>query len=270
MIIPYNFEPRPYQLNFLRALDEGKKRAVWIVHRRGGKDKTGLNYCIKEACRKVGTYFYLFPTYKQGRKVIWDGIDSNGFRFIDHFPKEIVDVKNETEMKIKLKNGSIFQIIGTDEIDRIVGTNPIGCVFSEYALQNPEAWDLLRPILRENGGWAIFLYTPRGKNHGCDLYEMAKNNPDWFCERLTINETGVFTEKQIQQERKEGMPQELIDQEYYCSFNVGNIGSYYTTYIQEAIKEQRMCRLPLEKNVDVNVFFDLGRNDSTAMIFVQQ
>jgi hypothetical protein len=90
------------------------------------------------------------PTYNQGKKILWKGIDKDGFRFLDHFPKELVFSVNETEMSVTLRHptdfskpGSIFQIIGTDNIDSIVGTNPIGCVFSEYSLQDPAAWDYL-------------------------------------------------------------------------------------------------------------------------------
>jgi hypothetical protein len=100
-----------------------------------------------------------------------------------------------------------------------MGTNPVGCVFSEYSLQNPDAWDLIRPILAENGGWAVFNYTPRGRNHGFILYEMAKNNNEWFCEILTVDDTGgVVSPGIIQAERESGMSEEMIKQEFYCSF----------------------------------------------------
>ena len=94
---------------------------------------------------RVGTYHYVFPTYNQGRKVLWDGIDRDGFPFIGHFPPEIIADKNHTEMKITLRNGSIFQIVGSDNMDNVVGTNPIGIVFSEYSLQKPLAWEVLPP-----------------------------------------------------------------------------------------------------------------------------
>ncbi len=166
LTIPHNFSPRPYQLPILRALDSGIKRAVAVWHRRAGKEKTFINYVAKAAFTRVGTYYYLFPTYAQARKVLWDGRDREGFPFMAHFPKEVVKKQNDSEMRLELINGSAVQLIGTDNIDSIVGTNPVGCVFSEYAVQDPRAWDYIRPILRENGGWAIFDYTPRGKNHG--------------------------------------------------------------------------------------------------------
>jgi hypothetical protein len=227
--IPHNFIPRPYQQGLYNAIADGYKRAVAVWHRRSGKDKTLLNLIVKESHKRIGTYYYFFPTYNQGRKVLWDGIDRDGFNYMDHIPEDIRENTNQQEMKIKLKCGSMIQVIGTDNIDAIMGTNPVGCVFSEYSLQNPEAWDLIRPILAENGGWAVFNYTPRGRNHGFVLYEMAKNNPDWFCELLTIEDTGgVVTPATIQAEREAGMSEEMIKQEFYCSFEASLSACFFT------------------------------------------
>jgi len=220
---------------------------------------------------QVGTYYYLFPTYAQGKKILWDGIDRSGFKFLDHFPKELIAGKpNETEMQVVLINGSVFQIVGTDKMDSIVGTNPIGCVFSEYALQNPRGWDLIRPILRENGGWAVFPYTPRGKNHGKVLYDMARDNPDWFCELRTVRDTGVLTDDDIDADRREGMNEELIQQEYYCSFEGYQEGSYYAKQLRDAYSSGRIGQVPYEPTTPVFTFWDLGIGDAMAVWFAQR
>src|SRR5215469_16262935 len=121
---------------------------------------------IRRAAERVGTYFYAFPTYIQAKKAVWDGRDRDGFPFLAHLPPALVKAKNEQELKLTLVNGSVLQLVGTDNINALMSTNPIGVVMAEYALQDPQAWDYLRPILRENGGWAAFDFTPRGKNHG--------------------------------------------------------------------------------------------------------
>jgi len=267
---PYRFKAREYQVPVLEALDKKYKRGVCVWHRRAGKDLTMLNFTIKKMFDRVGAYFYFLPTYSQGRKIIWDGIDDSGEKFISHFPPPLIDGKpNETEMRIRMKNGSLFQVVGTDDINRVVGTNPVGCVFSEYALQNPQAWDFIRPILRENGGWAVFIYTPRGQNHGFELYEMAQNNPDWFCEKLTVEDTGVITPEQIEQERREGMSEELIQQEYYCSFSGQMLGSYYSKQIQQAEKDRRIRSVPYVQSIPVDTFWDIGKGDHMAIWCVQ-
>ena len=174
MQIPFNYQPRDYQLPLFQAFDAGVKRAVCVWHRRSGKDKSALNLCAKMALQRVGGYFHLFPTARQARKAMWDGIDRDGFRYMDHFPPGVAVGKNETDMKVTLCNGSYYQLVGVDMgLDWLVGTNPVGLIFSEWAIMNPRVWDLLRPILRENGGWALFIYTPRGQNHGYKTYKVG-------------------------------------------------------------------------------------------------
>lgn len=232
--IPYNYTPRHYQKSLYNAIADGYKRAVAVWHRRAGKDKTLINIIAKESFKRVGSYFYFFPEFKQGRKVLWEGKDKSGFSFLNHFPKEVVAKKHEQDMRIELVNGSAFQIVGTDDFDRIMGTNPVGCVFSEYSLQKAEVWDFTRPILRENGGWSIFNYTPRGHNHGYDIYRMAMQNPDWFVERLAacihpkfnpqgeIPVTGVLTAEDIDAELAAGMSENMVRQEFFCDFDVSS------------------------------------------------
>lgn len=278
--IPFNFKPREYQIPFFRAMRGGIKRAVLVDHRRAGKDKTAFNFMVKEAVKRVGVYFYFFPTYNQGRKILWDGIDRDGFRFLNHIPKQLMfGEPNSTEMKIGLvhpekpgERGSVIQIVGTDNIDSIVGTNPVGCVFSEYALQDPRAWEFVKPILRENGGWAVFPYTPRGKNHGFDLFEMARNNPDWYCERLTVEDTygkgGTVGKDEIEAERREGMSENMIQQEYYCSFEAAVEYAVFGQQIFKARNEKRIGKFPADNRYPVSTYWDIGR-DGTAIWFIQ-
>lgn len=211
----------------------------------------------------------MFPTYAQAKKVLWDGRDRNGFPFMGHFPREVVKNKNETELRVELINNSAVQLIGTDNIDSVVGTNPLGCVFSEYAVQDPRAWDYIRPILRENGGWAVFNFTPRGKNHGYQLYQMARNNPEWFAEILTVADTGAISIADIEKERAEGMSEELIQQEFHCSFEGVLFGSYFGKQLQKAEQDKRVTSVPYEEGLGVETWWDLGIGDSTSIWFTQ-
>lgn len=276
--LPHLFIPREYQIPILSALDSGRKRAVWVVHRRGGKDRTLLAYMSKRMFEQPGAYYHFFPTYRQAKKVIWDGIDARvGRRLIDDvFPRSVFPHRNETELKITASNGAIYQLIGSDNFDSIMGTSPIGCVFSEYALQDPRAWDYIRPILAENGGWAAFIYTPRGRNHGHTLYEMARNNPAWFCERLTVKDTKredgspVIPPDVIEAERTAGMLDELIDQEFNCSFDAAIQGAYYGRQMQAARSEGRIAAVPWQSGHEVDTFWDLGVDDSMSVWFMQR
>lgn len=269
--LPYR--PRWYQAAFEEAMFSGKRRAMLVWHRRAGKDIATLNFMVNQMAKNKGVYYYFFPTFRQARAVIWDGIDESGRKILSAFPKELIDGKpNETQMKIKLINGSLFQLVGTDNYDAIAGTNPRGCVFSEYSLQDPTCWQMIiSPILVKNKGWAVFNGTPRGKNHQYDLDVVARANPDvWYYQKLTIDDTKLITHDQIEQERREGKNEEIIQQEYWCSYDRGIDGSWFGRAVEKARREGRIGRIAYEPRTPVNTYWDIGVGDSTAIIFAQQ
>lgn len=269
--LPHNWQTRPYQDSLWRYLAKGGKRAASIWHRRSGKDEIALHWTATAAMERIGNYWHMLPKANQARTAIWEAINPHtGKRRIDEaFPWEIRESVREHEMVIKFTNGSIWQVLGSDSFDRLVGAPPIGIVFSEYPLGDPAAWEYLRPILAENGGWAVFLYTPRGKNHGYTLYRMAQRNPDWFCEVLTVEQTKALPLAAIQAEREAGMSEDMIQQEFYCSFEAANPGSYYGKQMGLAWKDGRICRIPVESGIDCETWWDLGIDDSTALWITQ-
>lgn len=268
--LKYKFQARPYQIPLLNAFDLGSRRLIQLWHRRSGKDLTDLNLVVAEMLKEVGNYYYTFPTYSQGKKALWEGRGKDGTKYLDYFPKGLLDGKpNDTEMKVKYKNGSLFQVIGVEDVDKIVGTNPRGIVFSEYSLQNPKVWDYMRPILAENKGWAIFNYTPRGKNHGYKLYNMALTNPSWFVQKLTVDDTNVLTKEDIEEERRSGMSEDMIQQEFYCSFISAIQGSIYWEQVDKAEKNNQFVDVPYDNRLLVYTVWDLGKDDTNCIGFYQ-
>lgn len=272
--LPANWIARPYQVPFWRAMMNKVnplRRAAVVWPRRAGKDRTALAVTSVKMAEKPAAYWHMLPTNVQARKVIWDAVDrQTGLPLVDRvFPKELVKAKNEAEMGIELKNGSKWYAVGSDNYNRLVGSDPFGVVFSEYSLADPGAWNYIRPILAENGGWAMFLYTPRGRNHGYTMYNMACSNPDWFCELLSTEQTRHISLEDIEVERRAGMSEELIQQEFYCSFTAGAAGSYYGKEMEEMRKEKRICEVPYDPNYAVELWFDLGYNDATAVWVMQ-
>ncbi len=266
------FLARSYQRPLIEAFNSGKfKRYLLIWPRRAGKDVCAFNLLFRAALKKVGVYFYIFPTYSQAKKVIWDSITNKGERFLDYIPKELITGTNGTEMKITLVNGSLIQLVGSDNVDSLMGTNPQGIIFSEYALQDPTAYQFLRPILLGNDGWAMFVSTPRGKNHLWELYNIAINNPEnWFCSKLSVEDTHHISIHEIQKEIHEGLiSQDLAYQEYYTSFDMGVEGSYYSKYIDRMRLKGQVGMVPYESAFKVNTAWDLGVRDSTCIIFFQ-
>ena len=284
LILPYQWTARSHQGDFMSAMlgSDGvkpKKRAVCIWHRRAGKDSSAINFTACQTQQKIANYWHMLPTAVQGRKVVWNAINpTTGVRVIDQaFPPEIRAGINNTEMRIDLKSGSTWEVLGSDNFDANIGANPYGVVFSEYSVADPRAWEFIRPILAENGGWAIFIYTPRGKNHGHDLYEMAQANPNWFCELLTIDDstktdpdTGliipVVSQEAFQEELDSGMDFQLAQQEFYCSFDAGLFGAYWT----EELKQARYGSYPWDPRKPVHTFWDIGVRDANSIIFAQE
>ncbi len=265
------FVPRSYQLPIMDALvNKGYKRVLAILPRRAGKDMTAWNLCIRSCIEKTCVIYYIFPTYAQAKKVIWDSITNTGERFLDYIPKELIESTNGQEMKIRFKNGSLLQLVGSDSYDALMGTNPQGVVFSEYALQDPRAYQYMRPILTSNNGWALFISTPRGKNHMWELYQIAKHSSDWFCYKLTVDDTHHIPLSLIEKEKAEGiMSEDLIQQEYYTSFEMGVEGAYYTKYLDRMRVKGQIGQVPWESAFKVHTAWDLGVRDSTAIIFFQ-
>lgn len=270
--LPHNFKPRDYQLPFWNAADTFSRLFV-IWPRRHGKDKTFFNKLVQKAVERTGNYFYIFPEYAQGKKALWDNIDNNGFRTIDHAPKKLVIRKNNTDMLIELINGSTIQIVGASNIDRVVGSNPAGVVFSEYPLIDPMVWGYLWPILLENNGFAWFNGTPRGNNHAKKLLDNSKNNPEWFTQHLNAKDCHVFSDEQLQKIRDEYYElygdYHLFDQEFMTSFDAPVMGAYFATHMKRAEDDKRITSVPYDSAIPVTTAWDLGIGDSTTIWFYQ-
>ena len=267
--IPYNFDYREYQKPLVKFIRNWWKRWVVVWHRRAWKDKTFFNLLIEQAIKNKWWYWYILPTYAQGKKIIWDSIDKDWKKFRDHIPKEILTWENWTELKFNFANWSFIQILWSENIDSLRWISPKGIIFSEYAFQNPTAWEVMRPILAENWWWVLFNSTPNGKNHFYDLCNIAKEDNDYFYQILNANDTWVISKEYIESERRQWMSEEMIQQEYYCSFDVWAIWSYYAEQIKQARDEWRITELPIKKDVPVDLYFDLWVNDSFTISFKQ-
>jgi phage terminase large subunit len=244
-----------------------------------GKDEVCLHWAAVSAITRPATYWHMLPEATQARKAIWDAINPHtGKRRIDEaFPHEIRASTREHEMMIKFVNGSTWQVVGSDNFNSLLGSPPAGVVFSEWSLANPSAWGYLRPILAENGGWALFIYTPRGKNHGYKTIQMAESEEGWFAERLTVEDTKALPKILLDTELKEYISEygedqgrSFYEQEYHVSFNAAIIGAVYGAAMTRAEKEGRIGPYEYDPTLPVNTAWDLGRSDSTVIIWWQQ
>jgi phage terminase large subunit len=272
------YVPRPYQQPFWDAWYSGRyNRFVKVWHRRAGKDLSDFNLCIRLAATEVQTTTYVFPTLKMGREILWEGMTNDGKKFLDFIPREVIDGKpNDTRMTIKFVNGSIIRIGGSDSPDSLRGGNSKVFVLSEWAEQDPYTMAVIRPIVRGNKGKILFNFTPKGDNHAKNTFLMAQEMDGWWAEKLTVEDTGLFTQEELDQELQEYVRdfgevegRAKFEQEYYCSFDAPVVGSYYGEQMRKAEAEGRIGVVPYNAGHPVNTAWDLGVGDSTAIWFFQ-
>ena len=278
-VIDFNkhFQPRPYQLDLYRAFFvENKKRLVRVMHRRAGKDTEAFGLCWLAALTRPGLYLYLLPKIAQARSVIFEGRGKDGVGLIGRIPRKIIAGINKTMMKITLVNGSIIHISGSDNFEALLGTNPLGAVMSEFQNMNPLAWELfLRPVLAENGGWALMNGTPRGHNALYDLVEQNKNNSEWFVSVKTVDDTKLENGlpavplEMVEAERAAGMPENLVQQEFYCSFESAIVGAYFGEHMKKMKEESRIKLFDVNPKAKVYTGWDIGVRDPSSIWLMQ-
>ncbi len=279
--LPHAWVPRPWQARVLKAYKAGKRRFCIVVHRRAGKDQIGLNLAAIAAQMRVGLYQHIFPTERSNRNAIWKGMDkSDGRRFIDQaFPQALRCATREHTMEIEFTNGSLWKCLGSDNYNALRGGNPLGVVFSEYAFADPMSWtSIVAPILRENGGWAMFISTPNGKNHFYDLYQVAQANPDiWHVEYLTIADTTdaqgnpLVSAADVEQAKiEDGLSDADIRREFYCDWNAVYTGSYYGREMADMLREGRVAQVDHDPQRPVIAAWDIGFSDELVCLFLQK
>lgn len=258
IVIPYKPRDWAKQLH-----DSDKRWKVIVLHRRAGKTVAALNHLERDALQTPNSLFaYIAPTYKQAKMIAWDMIKS--------YSHMIPGIKyNESELTVIYPNGAKIRLLGADNPDSLRGIALWGVVFDEYSQQPSSIFtEIIRPALSDKKGYAIWIGTPKGHNDFYNLYEHAEKNDKWFRLLLTVEDTKVLDDEEIDDARNIMSPDEF-NQEYYCSFEAAIQGAYYSDQLLAVRKEDRITTIPYEDNIPVNTYWDLGVGDATSIIFVQ-
>jgi hypothetical protein len=103
-----------------------------------------------------------------------------------------------------------------------------------------------------------------------------RDNPSSFAERLTADETPVFSREVLESERRAYMAEygqyegdALFRQEYYCDFSAANIGAILGRYVEAADKEGRLTEVESDPNFPIEVSCDIGFRDTASFWFWQ-
>jgi len=206
-----------WQLDVLSDFDSGLWRFFLInVHRRARKTTLGINLIIREAWKHPkSVYLYVAPTYTQAKSIFWT--DPN--MFFNYLPECIVSKRIEDELLIKLSNGSVIQVKGASDPDKIRGIDCRGVILDEFAVMDIDIWQsILRPILAQDiSRWAIFLFTPSGRNHAYDYWINSENLDGWKRYKYDVYDTKMISEKELENVKKES-PYSKFRSEFLCDF----------------------------------------------------
>lgn len=260
------FEPYPWQKKIILAPQRFK---VLLIHRKAGKTTLAINELIRWARVVPNKIFcYVGPILKQAKDTVWKDPEMI-FKYVHPSMLDTSKAnkgKNEAETTLYFKSGSILQVRGADDPDSLRGPNFFFVVLDEFALMDPAVWyEVLRPVMsvkKDAHCWFIGTPKPQG-THFKKIFEQAQDAEDWFAIKMTIDDTNLVSQKEIEEAKKEGMTELAIRQEFYCEF-VESMGIIFRN-IEEVCKG---------KIKDYNKFHlyrigvDLGRLTSETAISV--
>lgn len=279
VVLPaYDWEPRYYQVPVWRhAMKPDFKRAVLAWARRLGKDEVAMHITAVKTQQRVGVYYHCLPEYAQARKVIWEmrNPKTGRERWKDIFPPEIIRHVNNNEMKITFHNNSVWQLVGSDNVDSLMGGSPVGMVMSEAALSLPTAFAYFEPMLLENGGWSIHVSSVRGKNHFFNEFNSAMADPKSYASHLSAYDVDVFSHEALNDTRRRYrdrygavLGEALFAQEFESKWESAVVGAVWGEELAECEK-YRAYPVPYDPRYPVHTSWDIGSADGTVVLFWQ-
>ena len=239
-----------------------------VCHRRAGKTVASVNELLIRALytkKHNARYAYIAPFYRQAKDTAWTYLKEASAPFVSS-RKEI----RESELRVRLVNGSWITLYGSDNPDTLRGIYLDGVVLDEFGDCRPSLWtEVVLPTLADRNGFAVFIGTPKGRNHFYQVVERAKRDPDWFHLDLKASQSQLINQDTLEQIQSQMTP-ERYRQEFENDFSAAVEGTYYASQIAEMeqngqIKEQQLY----DPEQRVMVACDLGYTDSTAFWFWQ-
>ena len=264
------YQPRK---NFSKFHGRGERWACIVYHRRGGKTVACINEIHSRALytqKKNARYAYIAPFYRQAKDVAWI--------YLKEATRDSAVKVKESELSVELFNGAKITLYGADNPDALRGLYFDGVVLDEFGDCRPSLWgEVVLPTLADRKGWAVFIGTPKGKNHFWQIRERAKREKHWFYLEVKATDPDCILPQEELDEMKAQMTEAQWDQEMECSFEAAVIGTYYAKQISTMEVgridgkegEPQIGVYKYDPDFSVQVAQDLGFTDSTAMWFWQ-
>ena len=244
--------------------DRTERWAVIVAHRRCGKTLGCILDLIYRAIsegKEDGRYAYVAPYYSQAKNIAWD--------YLQKYSQPVLAKANQSELWVELVNGARIRLFGADNPDALRGLYLDGIVLDEYADMRPRIWgEIIRPLLSDRLGWAVFIGTPKGHNGFWELYSAAINKDDWYVKTLRASVTGLIAESELADAAK-SMTQDQYLQEFECDFESAIVGAYYGKELRLLTDQGRITDVEYDPMYKVNTAWDLGYTDSTSIFWYQ-
>ena len=244
--------------------DRQQRWAVIVAHRRCGKTVACINDLIVKALlenKQHAQYAYIAPFYSQAKSVAW--------RYLERFSEPVMVKANQSELWVELINGARIRLFGADNPDALRGNFLDGVVLDEMADMKPSVWgEIIRPLLADRLGWATFIGTPKGHNAFYDIYNEATKKPNWYVKVLRADQTMLLPQSELD-DAKASMSENQYEQEFLCSFEAAIMGAYYGQEMRRITDLDRITIIEYDNMFPCHTVWDLGFNDSTAIIWFQ-
>lgn len=231
------------------VFDSDERFRVVVAGRRFGKTFLSISELIDVAVPQEGSHcWYVAPTYKAAKEIAWDML-------IARIPPEWIRKSNETALTLTLINGSTIALKGAEKPDNLRGRSLDFVVMDEFADMRPEAWyEVIRPSLSDRQGAALFIGTPKGRNHFYDLWTRGTDgNIDWQAFQYTTIDGGQVTAEEIEAAKRD-LDERTFNQEYNAQF-VNYQGIIYynfdrTESVRKITDDGSMLHIGMDFNLD--------------------
>ncbi len=185
--------------------------------RRFGKSRLAAWILLIEALQsKSKDVFYVAPTYQQARDIMWGVLKELGH--------EVIASAHENTSVLTLVNGRKIYLKGADRPDTLRGVGLAYVVIDEYADIKPNVWEqILRPSLADVQGKALFIGTPKGRNHFYELWKYAEDqkDDDWEAFHYSSYDNPLIPASEIEA-AKNSMSSFAFRQEFMASFEAAS------------------------------------------------
>lgn len=238
--------------------------AVLVAHRRAGKTVACINDLIVRALlekKKDARYAYIAPYYSQAKTIAWDYL----IRYSEPFRVSA----NQSELWVELFNGAKIRLFGGDAPDSLRGLYLDGVILDEFADMKPSIWGaVIRPLLADRQGWAVFIGTPKGHNSFYDIYQNAVKLNNWYVKVLRASQTKLLPDTELA-DAQASMSLDQYEQEFECSFEAAIMGAYYGKEMRVLTDAGRITKVEYDSMFPAHTAWDLGYSDDTAIWWYQ-